>query len=195
MKTLYTLLFFFVASAIYAQAEAPLTCPQNQSGIVFMLGPSVNYYQGGDVTSSEKFDAEVINYQLNGFIGYNSPHTKAKNSVGIFGTGGYTNEATFIKIKEVQGLNTGELVINKYYAFYQVEAGMIIGNVLRLSTGLGKQEFQTVSGSDSYAFFSSTAGLLINLGPVGWNIDANINYGRDYPKTAIRFVTGLVIMF
>lgn len=195
MKTLYTIVFFFVASALFAQAENLQTCPQNQSGFVFLMGPSVNYFQGGELTSTDKFDADMINYQLNGFIGYNSPRSKAKNSLGVFGAGGYTNKATFNKIKTVQELTTDELVINKYYAFYQIEAGMIIGNVLRLSTGLGKQEFQTVSGSDSFSYFSSTAGLLINFGVVGWNIDVNIQYGRDYPKTAIRFVSGLVVMF
>lgn len=195
MKTLYTLLFFLLAGTIYAQAESPLTCPENQSGIVFLLGPSVSYYQGGDLTVSEKFDSDMINYQLNGFIGYSSPRSKAKNSLGIFATGGYTNKASFNKIKAVQGLTTDELVINKYYSFYQLEAGMIIGNILRLSTGYGKQEFQTVSGSDSFTYFSSTAGLLIDLGPFSWNIDANINYGRDYPNTAIRFVSGFVIVF
>ncbi len=42
---------------------------------------------------------------------------------------------------------------------------------------------------------ASTIGLMISLGGVVWNIDANFNYGRDWPRTAMKLSTGLLVKF
>ena len=201
MKLLTTLLLFLISLNVIGQfnqveqPKEPLTCPESNSGLVFIMGPAANYFQGAYDEGINKFDNDFLNYQLTGFVGVRTSKGNAKNTLGLFATGGYTNKNTFIKMAEVQNITTAELVINKYYAFYQAEAGMLIGNVLRLSTGIGRQEYETINGRANFDYFSSTAGLMIDLGPVYWNIDANIHYGRDYPNTSLRFATGLMIMF
>jgi len=202
MKRILTFLFLLVSIGLRAQfpdkpanSEKSTVAEPPKSGIVFMFGPSANYFLGEYSNTDNNFDKDILNVQLNGFIGYNSPLSKAKNSLGIFGTAGYTNKTSFQKMTEVQGLQTGELVINKFYTFYQVEAGMLLGNALRLSTGYGRQEFETVDGFKSFDYYSTTAGLFIDLGPFYWNIEGNLNYGRDYPKTTLKLVTGFMILF
>lgn len=165
------------------------------TGITISLGPSANYFHGLYEDGVEKWDSGRLNFQLNGFIGYTSAHSRGRNIVGVFGTGGYTNEETFQEMLAVQEISTDELKINKYFTFYQAEAGMIVGNTLRLSTGFGRQDFETVNGSDKLYYFSSTAGLLIGLGSFSWNIDANLQYGRDFSNTSMRFSTGLMVRF
>lgn len=165
------------------------------SGVMLLLGPSVYYYQGDPNSAIDEISNNRIGYQLNGFIGYKSPKSRGGNSIGIFGTYGYTNESVFNLIKDYQGLTTDDLVINKYFTFYQVEAGFIIGNTLRFSTGAGKQNFSTINGDDEYRYLTSTVGLMIGLGSVVWNIDANFNYGRDWPRTAMKLSTGLLVKF
>lgn len=189
-----------VSQSRYPIQSPKATQPQqqaqaDQSGVVFLLGPAIYYYQGDPNSAIDEISNNRIGYQLNGFIGYRSPKFRGGNTLGIFGTAGYTTESVFDFIKTYQGLTTDDLVINKYFTFYQVEAGFIIGNTLRFSTGAGKQNFKTVSGDDEYRYLSSTVGLMIGLGPVVWNIDANFNYGRDWPRTAMRLSTGLLVKF
>lgn len=202
---IFCLAGFFFGFMAMGQSRYPIqssnpTQPQKQeqpeqSGAVFLLGPSVYFYQGDPNSAIDEISNDRIGYQLNGFIGYKSPKSRGGNTLGIFGTYGYTTENVFNQIKAYQGLTTDDLVINKYFTFYQVEAGFIVGNTLRFSTGAGKQNFTTVNGDDEYRYLTSTVGLMIGLGPVIWNIDANFNYGRDWPRTAMKLSTGLLVKF
>lgn len=176
--------------------QAPKPAQQaDPSGVMVLLGPSVYYYQGDPNGALDEFLNNRIGYQLNGFIGYKSPNTRGGNALGLFGTAGYTSEAVFDFIKAYQGLTTDDIVINKYFTFYQIEAGFIVGNTLRFSTGAGKQNYNTINGSGEFRYLSSTIGLMISLGGVVWNIDANFNYGRDWPRTAMKLSTGLLVKF
>ncbi|GIV35880.1 MAG: hypothetical protein KatS3mg032_0259 [Cyclobacteriaceae bacterium] len=174
---------------------APAPKKPDPHGLTLLLGPAVYYYQGDPNSAIERFNESRIGYQVNGMLGYKGPEHRGGNTLGVFGTAGYTTESVFNYIKEYQGLTTDDLVINKYFTFYQVEAGFIISNILRFSTGAGKQNFTTINGEESFRYLTSTIGLMINLGPVLWNIDANFNYGRDWPETALRISTGLLVKF
>jgi hypothetical protein len=168
---------------------------ENKPGFMVMIGPAVHYYQGSPQSNFESFSSKRVCYQANGFLGYSTAKKQGGNAFGIFGTAGYTNETIFNNMLTIQNLTTDEIVINKYFVFYQAEVGVVIANLVRFSTGLGKQEFTTVSGEGEFNYLSSTAGLLINLGPVMWNIDANFNYGRDLPNTSVKIGTGLLVKF
>ncbi|MCX7638094.1 MAG: hypothetical protein N2044_09655 [Cyclobacteriaceae bacterium] len=199
-KLFFSYIVFALAGVVVsaAQSRTQPTKPAQQpdpSGLTLLLGPATYYYQGNPNTAIDRFSRDRISYQLNGFIGYTSPKHRGGNSIGIFGTAGYTTESQFNIIKDYQGLTTDDLIINKYFTFYQVEAGFIIGNALRFSTGAGKQNFTTINGENEYRYLSTTAGLMIGLGPVYWNIDANFNYGRDWPRTAMKLSTGLLVKF
>ncbi|MBX2916119.1 MAG: hypothetical protein KF856_12685 [Cyclobacteriaceae bacterium] len=180
----------------YAQTQpTTLVKDDNKSGFMMLLGPSVYYYQGSPQDNFQSFSTKSVSYQAHVFIGYTTAKKQGGNALGIFGTAGYTSENIFNSMLSFQNLSTDEIRINKYFTFYQVEAGVIIANVLRFGTGIGKQEFTTVSGEGEFNYLSSTAGLMINLGPVMWNIDANFNYGRDLPNTSVKIGTGLLVKF
>jgi hypothetical protein len=195
MKKFLVLLISTHVLAFSAGAQPTQDGNATYSGITILLGPSANYFQGRYIDRFDVFDSDLINFQLNSFLGYISPRYGGRNSVGIFASAGYTNQATFIRIQEEQNLDSEPIDINKYFTFFQVEPGMIFSNVLRLSTGYGRQNYKTVAGYESYSYFSSTAGLMINLGAVYWNIDTNILYGMDYPRTSFRFSSGFMVKF
>lgn len=185
--------FLFSFASINAQEETPAK-PQPQGGIILHMGPSANYFQGQQSGSYEEFESKRINFQLNAFLGYQSPRGNGGNSIGIFGTTGYTNAFTLDEILSIQNINVINLKSSSYNTFYQVEAGMIISNVLRLSTGVGSQNYSTTIADEKMDYFSTTAGLLINFGNVIWSLDANYNYGWDYSHTTVKFSTGLILV-
>lgn len=168
---------------------------ENKPGLMLLIGPSAYYFQGSPDDDFDSFSSKRIAYQMNGFLGYSTAKKHGGNALGVFGTAGYTSERIFNNMLTVQEMTTDDLMINKYFVFYQVEAGVIIANVLRFSSGVGKQEFTTTVGDDQFNYLSTTAGLLINFGPVMWNIDANFNYGRDLPNTSLKIATGLLVKF
>lgn len=185
------LLFSFAFSN--AQEQTPVK-PQPQNGIILHLGPSVNYFQGPQSGSYEEFENKRLNFQINAFLGYQSARGNGGNSIGIFGTTGYTNAFTLDEILAIQNINVINLESSSYNTFYQIEGGMIISNVLRLSTGVGSQNYSTLISDEKIDYFSTTAGLLINFGNVMWSLDANYNYGWDYDHTVMKFSTGLILV-
>ena len=168
--------------------------PQIQSGITLHFGPSVNYFQGQQSGTYEEFENKRINFQINTFIGYQSARGNGGNSIGVFGTTGYTNAFTLDEILSIQDINVINLESSSYNTFYQIEAGMIVSNVLRLSTGFGSQNYSTTIAHEKIDYFSTTVGLLINFGNVMWSLDANYNYGWDYSHTIVKFSTGLILV-
>lgn len=186
--------FLMTGAFVFAQNQEPAPTPA-KSGIVLHLGPSVNYFQGQQSGSYQEFERKRINFQLNAFLGYLSPRGGASNSIGVFGTAGYTNEYTLDEILSIQDIDVINLESSSYNTFYQIEGGMIISNALRLSTGVGSQDYSTALSDESLDYLSSTAGLMINFGNVMWSLDANINYGWDYTHTTLKFSTGLILVF
>ncbi len=187
--------FSFMAAFSYSQEKEASASTRSKSGIVLHMGPSVNYFRGQQSGSYEEFDSKRINFQLSAFLGYLSPRGDANNSIGVFGSAGYSNEFTLDEILSIQDIEIINLESSSYNTFYQVEAGMIISNVLRLSTGIGAQDYSTSLGDESIDYLSSTAGIMINFGNVMWSLDANINYGWDYTHSIVKMSTGLILVF
>ena len=167
----------------------------SKGGMTFFMGPSISYFQGESSDNLDLFDGKRLNVQLNSFIGYTSNLNIRSHSIGIFATGGYTNKATFDDLTLIQDNAPNKLERKNYNSFYQIEAGMLIMDVLRLSTGIGRQNFSLTNDDGHFNYYSTTAGFLINLKSVYWNIDVNFNYGNDYSKTVIKISTGLMLRF
>lgn len=183
--------FILSIGLTYAQSEKTA---QN-SNFVLSFGPSVYYFQGEYPGTYEVYESSRVNFQVNGFIAYLSARSNRKNALGIFATGGYTNETTFLEMLDIQELQIDQLDINNFYTFYQIEAGMMAGNIFRFSTGLGRQNYTNNLGDSYLKYLSSSIGLMIDFGSIGWNIDANLNYGLDYKKTTLKISTGIMVMF
>jgi hypothetical protein len=209
MKKFFLLfLFFFTLFCgpyALAQKKVPVS-PYSSSktsdatrGFTLHLGPSVNYYQGKSSGSFDSFETDRVSWQINGMLGYgfNKNNSAKSNILGVFATGGYTTRGIFDTMLADQGIAVDDLRDSKYYNFYQAEAGMIVAEILRLSTGVGVQQYKTLDSNEERLYYlSSTVGFAFKLsGSINWTIDANFLHGRDFNRTVIRASTGLMVTF
>jgi hypothetical protein len=168
-------------------------------GFTLHLGVSANYYQGESSRSFDSFETDRLGWQINGMLGYgfNKNNTNRSNILGVFGSAGYATEGTLNKMLIDQDIVVTDLTTSKYYNFYQLEAGVLVAEILRLSTGLGVQHYATESNADERLYYmSSTAGFSFAFdSSIKWVFDVNFMHGRDFNNTVIRASTGLNIAF
>lgn len=206
MKIFYTCFLLLTGMmCINAQESAEPLAPNKAKlstatrGFTLHLGASANYYQGESSRSFGSFETDRLSWQINGMLGYgfNKNNANRSNILGVFGSSGYTTKGILNQMLIDQAIVVTDLTSSKYYGFYQLEAGVLIGEILRLSTGLGVQHYATTSKADEQLYYmSSTAGLSFAVdSSVNWVFDVNFMHGRDFNNTVIRFSTGLNIAF
>lgn len=88
---------------------------------------------------------------------------------------------------------------------YQAEVGLRIVNVLRLSTGYGRQYFEErrfrnnsnndIETKNFFDYYTTTVGLQVGNGKLGFFLDANFNYGKDFNNTVLKTAAGLQFQF
>ncbi len=207
IKTICCLCFVFVGlispHLSYGQTA------EDENILRIKLGVAANYYYGAYDQSFDMFENDRLNYQANLSIGLALNKTKSPTIFGVFGSMSFVNAKTIDLILKDQeytltGVNAGVAQPHINNA-YQAEVGLRLGNVLRLSTGAGRQyfdertivnqkngEIKTVKYLD---FYSSTVGLQIGKGSIGFFIDANFNYGLDFNNTTLKPIAGLQLQF
>ncbi len=203
MKYFIIILWLFAGVGIAsAQTKSPQPQPAKPTsatrGFTLHLGPSLNYYQGESTGSFDSFETDRISWQINAMLGYgfNKHNANRSNILGVFGTGGYTTQGILNQLLTDQAIVIADLTPSKYYNFYSVEAGMIVAEILRLSTGVGVQHYDTSSGSEQLYYMSSTVGFNFAItSSVNWVFDVNFMHGRDFNNTVIRASTGLSLSF
>lgn len=177
-----------------------------KSGLALELGAGVNYYHGLPDRNFEKFETDRINWQLNGMLGITLTRDKAdrRTMIAAFGTLGFNNRSTItqlIKDQQYLSLATDQAASNN---FYQLEGGIVIADLIRISTGVGQQNFnsQVLASADgvqinatNLKYNSSTIGLRLNFRSIVWVINVNAAYGQDYNKTVLTPNTGLMLRF
>lgn len=179
---------------------------RNSSGLALSIGGSAVYYYGPGDRNFDKYEDERLNWQLNGMLGITIARDAGgrRTMLAAFGNYGFNNRSTITQIFKDQGYTTLALEQSGNNNFYQYEAGVLISEILRLSTGLGQQNFneQALVSADGIKlnaahleYYSSTAGLNLNLGPVAWTINCNFAYGKDFKKTVLTPSTGLMLRF
>ncbi len=90
-------------------------------------------------------------------------------------------------------INEG-MVYEEQNLYYNVEGGVIIAEVLRISSGMGFQEYASLtSDMNRAAYYSTTAGLHLGSRNFKLLIEANFMYGRNLLETIIRPHIGLGI--
>ena len=121
-----------------------------------------------------------------------------------FGSFGMNNGSTVDNILDDQGYQTTALNQNSTNNFYQLEGGLLIGEVFRISTGVGQQVFnqQTISSTNetktnitSLKYNSTTIGFNFNVSAVAIIINCNFEYGQDFTKTIVIPSAGLMLHF
>lgn len=199
MKILLLFLVFSLSAfSIQAQSEG------KSSGIAVSIGAAANYYYGQGNRNFDKFENERVNWQINAMLGFTLGRDKndRRTIIGGFGSFGLNNANTINRIFDDQEYVTLATSQSSNNNAYQVEGGLFIAEMVRISTGLGQQVFnkQVITSREgidldatSLKYNSTTVGFNFNAGPVGFVINCNFNYGRDYNKTVIIPSAGLNI--
>ncbi len=210
MKKIFilTVLFssLFATKSIAQDVENKRADVYDKSGLALSIGAAVDYYYGKSSRNFDKFESERVNWQANAMVGLTIARDRGgrRTMLGAFGAYGFNNESTIRKIFADQNYNS--LVSNQsdMNNFYQVEGGLLLGEVLRVSTGIGRQSFneQALAGDDFFRtnatyleYYSSTVGLNLNVGKVVWTINCNFAYGKDYNSTVLNPNTGISFRF
>lgn len=199
MKQLSLLLIILSFAATATQA-------QRKSGIAVSIGGSANYYYGPGDRNFGSFDDDRLNWQANGMFGLTIARDQNDHRTMIagFGSFGINNATTMKHIIDDQGFVSTDLSQNSSNNFYQLEAGLLIGEVFRISTGVGQQVFdrQTLASTDeiktnvtSLKYNSTTVGFNFNVASVAIVINCNFEYGKDFSKTIIVPSAGLMLRF
>jgi hypothetical protein len=176
------------------------------SGIAVSIGAAANYYYGPGDENFGKYDNERLNWQANGMLGLTIARDKSghRTMIAGFGSFGINNSSTLGHILDDQGFVTTALNQNSSNNFYQLEAGLLIGEVFRISTGVGQQVFnkQTLASTDgiktgitSLQYNSTTVGFNFNVSAVAVIINCNFEYGKDFTKTVVVPSAGLMLRF
>ncbi|MEO6964031.1 MAG: hypothetical protein ABIY90_18830 [Puia sp.] len=197
-------IFFVAASFLFFSAKAQNT--NRKSGIAVSIGAAANYYYGPGDLNFGKFDNDRLNWQANGMLGLTIARDQNDHRTMIagFGSFGMNNSSTIGHILDDQGYVTTALNQNSTNNFYQLEGGLLIGEVFRISTGVGQQVFnkQTLANSDgiktevtSLKYNSTTVGFNFNVAAVAIIINCNFEYGQDFTKTLVVPSAGLMLRF
>lgn len=178
----------------------------SKSGIVISIGAAANYYYGPGNLNFDNYQSDRLNWQANGMLGLTIARDKSDHRTMIagFGSFGMNNASTVSHIIDDQGYVTTALDQNSNNNVYQIEGGLLIGEVFRISTGVGQQIFnkQTIASDDgiqfqatSLKYNSTTVGFNFNVSAVAIIINCNFEYGQDYSKTVIVPSAGLMLHF
>lgn len=179
---------------------------KKNSGIVISLGAEANYYYGPGNRNFDKYENDRLNWQIDGMLGLTIARGESgrRTMLAGFGSFGMNNAKTVSRIFEDQGYTTTATNQNSNNNVYQLEGGLLIGEVFRISTGVGQQIFnkQTLltdngltTSATSLKYNSTTVGFNFNVSAVAIIINCSFNYGQDYTKTVIRPSAGLMLRF
>ncbi len=179
---------------------------ENQSSaIAVSLGAAASYYYGPGDRNFGEFENERLNWQINALLGLTLLRDKNGRRTMLTGFGAYglNNQSTVKNIFSDQQYVSTRVNQAKLNNFYQLEGGLLIGEILRLSTGVGQQNFesQAIAGANgdirldakSLRYNSTTVGFNFNLSVVALIINVNFAHGRDYEKTVVTPSAGLML--
>ncbi len=179
---------------------------KKNSGIVISLGASANYFYGPGSRNFDKYESDRLNWQADGMLGLTIARDKSghRTMLAGFGSFGMNNASTVNHIFDDEGYVTTATEQNSNNNVYSLEGGLLIGEVFRISTGVGQQIFnkQTLLSDNgvttqatSLKYNSTTVGFNFNVSAVAIVINCSFNYGQDYTKTVIRPSAGLMLRF
>ena len=206
MKNTFFILAFASLSVFSVKAQNDNNTNKKSNGIAISVGASGNYYLGPGNINFGNLDNNRVNWQINGMLGLTLARDKndRRTMIAAFGSFGINNATTVGKIFDDQGYTTLALRQNSSNYMYQLEGGLLIAEVFRISTGVGQQIFdkQAIASGNgislqatSLKYNSTTVGFNFNVSVVAVVLDCSFEYGQDYTKTVIVPSAGLMLRF
>ncbi|MDQ6815129.1 MAG: hypothetical protein M3040_15440 [Bacteroidota bacterium] len=190
--------------ALHAQDKSS----NKKSGIAISLGAAANYYYGPGDRNFGDFENERVNWQLNSMLGVTLARDKndRRTMLAAFGAFGFNNASTVSHILSDENYITSQIGGQRNTNnFYQLEGGLLIAEILRISTGVGQQNFDKqilvntngtiIPKATSLMYNSTTVGFNFNFSAVVLNINANFASGKDFEKTLITPSAGVMLRF
>ncbi|MEO6546631.1 MAG: hypothetical protein ABIN94_01475 [Ferruginibacter sp.] len=175
-----------------------------RSALAVSVGAGVDYYYGPGDQNFGKFNTDRVNWQANTMVGIvlGRSRSNSRTILGAFGSVGFNNATTMKQIFDDQQYVTTAVNQDNSNNSFQLEGGILIADILRVSTGIGQQNFASQSiasingiqfNSKLLKYNSSTVALHYKLGLASLIISCNFNYGKDYNKTVIKPSAGLML--
>ena len=171
--------------------------PGSAGSVTIMLMGGLNYLYGSDGTDDLSLNSDYLSWQGEAMIGYAYKNSSGGEgaSFGLFIRGGALSGLALEKLM-IHGEINESFLPEDENIFYQIEGGIIIAGFLRISSGLGFQEYQSASDNlNRIAYYSTTPGILIGSNTFKLSIDVNLMYGRDLQQTVYKPGIGLAIKF
>ncbi|NJO00722.1 MAG: hypothetical protein HC880_02660 [Bacteroidia bacterium] len=180
---------------IYAQNDKKDDRNYGKHGFTIGIGGGASYFYGADNEANQDFDEDFLSWQGNARLGYtiNEDRRGLGTFIGVFGTIGNTTEAGMDKLfdeGQVDGILLDEEDQNLYYS---LEGGAVFLDIIRLSAGVGFQDFTDDLDDDQQInYYSATLGLQIPLGVLQIQADVNRMFGMDLGKAVYRPSVGIM---
>ncbi len=161
--------------------------PENGK-VTFMLSGGINYMYGTENTDNTSFQEDYSSWFGEVMLGYRyyGRRESGGSTLAIFGTAGNTSGKALQRMVSSSSIDA-ELEAERDNYFLNLEAGVVLLQALRVSTGIGTQRYYLTEGSrERLSYFSTTAGL--RIGPENFKImpALNLMYGRDLSTTIYR---------
>lgn len=161
-----------------------------------MLFGGLNYMYGTE-NSDLSFNRDFIGWAGEIMLGYSYRNSSGGDgsSFGLFVQAGELNIPSLERLITEGGINKA-FSNEDNNIFYNIEGGIIIAGFLRISTGLGFQEYETESSNlNRINYYSTTPGILVGSKNVKLSINLNFMYGRNLNQTIYKPSAGLAIKF
>lgn len=202
MKNTLSILAILLLSGVAVKAQNK----DRKSAFAVAVGASATYYYGPSDRNFDSFEGNRVNYQATAMVGITIARDKNdhRTMIAAFGDYGINNGRTVERIFDDQGYITSAFNQGSSNNYYELEGGVLIGDILRLSTGMGHQLYneQAIASSNGIDFqstgldyYSSTVGFNFLISNVAIVLNCNFNYGKDYKTTVIKPSAGLTLNF
>lgn len=190
--------FYFLVIILFSGVIAIAQKQKKEPRVVsvMQLGGAATYFLGSQ-TDVVTYQKEKLGWQVDALLGlaFKPKPKAARNVLAAFGTYGAMSPSSLSTLFTNQNLSIS-LSDRQSFEYYQLEGGVLIGEVLRISTGGGYQQLiNSDEEKQNIYYMSSTAGFHINLGTVDWVINCNVLHGREFTTSVFRLTTGLMIKF
>jgi hypothetical protein len=119
------------------------------------------------------------------------------NVLGAWGTAGYSSPQTVELMLREQGDARQVDLTASPGTFYEMEAGLLLKEWIRISGGVGNQQFVDLSGAEqSFDYYKVTTGISLRLSrSIKWNTNAAFIFTEGMSNYSFRPSTGLSFRF
>lgn len=159
--------------------------------ISFRIGLGAHHYYSHLNSFADYFDGDKLGVVGNFSLAYRYKIKKAGenergSSFGIHGFYGFHTEHAAYKAVHVNDLEVTGSDLDEYHSFWEIEAGWLLREWLRLSGGMGNQALHYSNQTLSLNYHTTSLGIIIRFGRAEVDINATALFNGFYNDPAVR---------